>query len=218
MAKKKRGTETKGKRKGDKKGLATISKKLDVVIKEQKKLFDEELKVEKEEIAEEKKEDEVKHLEERQLTELEKLEKIEKEVESEVRQHPLTKVTIKDVFRGSLGALVGTTLHYTVYYGVKIAHDLTMTRATILYFVSFILGIIFLYVTGFRKIKESKAMLFLPLRMAVLYTVSIIISIAVLYLLFPSFGQSFEEAYKQISAVSLTAVIGACTADLLGKD
>ncbi|MBI2133673.1 DUF2391 family protein [Candidatus Woesearchaeota archaeon] len=196
----------------------SISKKLDLVLKGQERLLKEDLKIEKQGLDEEKKEEEVKQLEEKQLTELEKLERIEKEVENEVKQHPLTKVTTKDVFRGSLGAFVGTTLHYTVYYGVEIANNLSMTRASIIYVVSFILGIVFLYVTGFRKIRESNAIVFLPLRMIVLYSVSIVVSILVLYLLFPSFGHSFQEAYKQTATVSLIATIGACTADTLGKD
>ncbi len=207
MAAKKRGKKGK-----------TISKKLDLVLKGQEKLLNEDLKIEKEEVKEEAKEEEVKRLEERQLAELEKLEKIEKEVEREVKQHPLTKITIHDVFKGSLGAIIGTTLHYTVFYGVEIAKDISNTRATIIYLLSFLVGTVFLYVTGFRKVKDSGTIIFLPLRMIILYTVSIIISIAVLFLFFPTFGQSFDEAYRQIATVSLIAVIGACTADLVGKD
>ena len=212
-----------GKRAVRKKGAmklkgSDIGRKLDRVLKGQEKLFKEEMKVEKEELGEERKEDSIKELEERQLTEIEKLEQVEKEVEEQVKQHPLTKVTIRDIYKGSLGAFIGLILHYTIFYGVEIAGKITMVRATILYPLSFLVGMVFLYITGFRKVKESGAVRFLPVRMIVLYTVSIIVSVGVLYLLFPAFGSSFEEAYKQIATVSLLAVIGACTADMLGKD
>ena len=206
MAKKKRGKKDQ------------VGKKLDKILKGQEKILKEEFKIEKEEVGEEKKEEEIEQLEKRQISEMEKLEQIEKEVESEVKAHPLTKITINDIFKGSLGAFVGTTLHYTLYYGVKIAENISMTRATIIFALSFIMGMVFLYITGFRKVKDSKATIFLPLRMIVLYTVSIIVSVAVLYLFFPTFGQSFDEAYRQTATVSLVAVIGACTADLFGKE
>ncbi|MBI2574443.1 DUF2391 family protein [Candidatus Woesearchaeota archaeon] len=204
---------------------SSISEKLDEVLSGQKKLLEEEVRLAKEELGGEKKgveieekEERLEQLGEKELSEIEKLEKIEKEVQKQVKQHPLTKVTLKDIYRGSLGAFIGIVLHYTVLYGVKIAESITMGRATIIYFLSFVVGMVFLYVTGFRKVKNSDAIKFLPVRMVVLYTVSIVISVGVLYLLFPTFGRSFEEAYKQIATVSLTAVIGACTADILGKD
>ncbi|MBI2142617.1 DUF2391 family protein [Candidatus Woesearchaeota archaeon] len=204
---------------------SSISEKLDAVLSGQKKLLEEEIKIAKEELGGEKKEAEIEEKEEKleklgekELSEIEKLEKIEKEVQEQVKQHPLTKVTLKDIYRGSLGAFIGIVLHYTVFYGVKIAENLTVNRATLIYFLAFVVGMVFLYVTGFRKVRDSAAVKFLPVRVVVLYTVSIIISIGVLYLLFPTFGRSFEEAYKQTSTVNLIAVIGACTADILGKD
>ncbi len=198
-------------KKGKKKGKGGISKKLDRLIAGQEKLFKEEEKIEL-------KEEETGKKETEELNELKKLERIEKEVEQEVREHPLTKVTIRDVFKGSLGAFVGIILHYTVIYGVEIAKNITMAKATFLYALTFIMGMVFLYITGFRKVTDKSILIFLPVRTIVLYSVSIIISAAALYFFFPTFGQSFEEAYKQVATVSLTAVIGACTADILGKD
>jgi hypothetical protein len=43
-------------------------------------------------------------------------------------------------------------------------------------------------------------------------------SILVLVLFYPNFGYNFEESYKMVAAVMLAAVVGACTADLLGKE
>ncbi len=201
-----------------KKKGSSVSKKLDKILKGQEKLYREELKIETEESEEKKGEEQIKELEKKQLTEIEALERIEKEVEKEVKQHPLTKVTINDLWRGSLGAFVGTTLHYTVYYGVEIAENLTVSRATIIYILSFIVGAVFLYITGFMKIKDKAALKYLPIRVTLLYAVSILVSVGVLYLFFPAFGASFEAAYKQTATVSLIAVIGACTADLLRRE
>ncbi|MBI3051794.1 DUF2391 family protein [Candidatus Woesearchaeota archaeon] len=201
-----------------KKKGSSVSKKLDKILKGQDRLYKEELKLETEEAEAKKGEEQVKELEKKQLTEIEALERIEKEVEKEVKQHPLTKVTINDLWRGSLGAFVGTTLHYTVYYGVEIAENLTVSRATIIYILSFIVGAVFLYITGFMKIKDKAALKYLPIRVTLLYAVSILVSVGVLYLFFPAFGASFEDAYKQTATVSLIAVIGACTADLLRRE
>ena len=205
-------------KKTKKRGKSSINKKLDTIIRGQSKLLIEEKKIEAEEKSEGKEERKLEALEEKQISELEKLERIEKEVESEVRQHPMTKVTIRDVYKGSLGAFVGIILHYTVFYGVEIAANLTLARATIIYILSFLMGMVFLYITGFKKVENSKTAFYLPLRTAVLYFVSLIVSIGVLFLFFPDFGHSFEAAYKQIATVSLIAVIGACTADIIGKE
>lgn len=200
------------------KPAGSISKKLDRVLEGQKKILMEEAKIEIAEKATEEKEEEIEALEQKPISGIENLEKIEREIEQQVTQHPLAQVTIKDLYKGSIGAFIGTTLHYTMYYGVKIAEELTMSRATIIYILSFMMGMVFLYITGFKNVKDSKALAYLPARMVVLYTLSIIISIAVLFLFFPSFGHSFEDAYKQIATVSLIAVIGACTADMLWRD
>ncbi|MBI4438855.1 DUF2391 family protein [Candidatus Woesearchaeota archaeon] len=208
----------KQKKAGKTKPDSAISKKLDKLLEGQQELLNEEQTIELEEKETERKEDEVAALEKQQLTELEKLEQIEQEVREQVKQHPLTKITVKDIFRGSLGAFVGTTLHYTFLYGLKVAEQITMTRATIIYVLSFIMGTIFLYITGFRRMEGGNALFYLPIRMVVLYAVSMTVSVAVLLLFFPGFGESFPEVYKQVATVSLTAVIGACTADTLVRD
>ena len=86
-----------------------------------------------------------------------------------------------------------------------------------LYLLSFIIGAVFLYVTGFRKIKDVKVLAFLPIRLIVLYITSILMAILVLYFFHPEFGNSFILSFKQVATVTLTAILGACTADLIGK-
>ena len=195
-----------------------IKAKESKIESEERKIESEEQSIEAEEKTEGLNEADLKNLEQKQLEELDKLEKIEKEVQDQIKQHPLTKITRKDVWRGSLGAFVGIILHYTVFYGVEIAENLNMPRATIIYILSFVVGMVFLYLTGFKKVNDTSVIKFLPVRMIVLYTVSIVISVAVLLLFFPHFGSSFASAYKQTATVSLIAVIGACTADLIARD
>ena len=184
--------------------LENINKKLDVLTRKINKIGEQETT----ELKEEKQE----------LEELKKLEDIEKKIKERVEPHPLKKITYHDIAKGALGAFIGIVAHYTVIYGIHIAEELTVTRATLLFVLSYILGGVFLYATGFRKV-SAKMLWFLPIRLTTLYLISIFMSVAVLYLFFPDFLQHFFwEGYKQVAAVTLTALIGACTADLIGKE
>ncbi|MEM4336588.1 MAG: DUF2391 family protein [Candidatus Woesearchaeota archaeon] len=215
----------KNKKKEGKATLSEINRKLDIIIAEQKKIEkkekellkeEEEIKKgEEEEIGKEKK---LETLEEKEISELEKLEKIEEEIKKRTAPHPLKKITIKDLARGAIGALFGAVAHYTFIYGLKVAELITFTRAVFLFIFSFIIGAIFLYATGFRKIKDIKILVFLPVRLIILYLTAIVMAIIVLAFFQPGFGESFEEAFKQTSTITLIAMIGACTADLIGKE
>jgi len=213
------------KKRGKKPNLSDINRKLDVLLTGQRKILKEEEEVEneeekvlgeeKEELAEEKK---VEKIEGEEISELEKLERLEKEVEKQVEVHPLRKITYKDVARGAVGAFFGAVAHYTFLYGIEVADKLDVVRASVLYLLSFSIGAVFIYITGFRKIKDIKVLAFLPIRLIVLYITSIVMSILVLYFFYPTtFGVSFLTSYKQVATVTLTAILGACTADLIGK-
>ena len=180
--------------------LEEINRKLDSLSNSMKQCLLVEQKIEKEELAE--------------LSELKKIEEIERKQEERSVEHPLKKITYHDFAKGAIGIVA----HYTVIYGIHIAEELTVTRATILFILAYLIGGIFLYATGFRKV-SPKMMWFLPVRLTVLYTISVVMSIAVLYLFFPEFlHHFFWDGYKQVAAVTLTALIGACTADLIGKE
>jgi uncharacterized membrane protein len=198
--------------------LSDIDRKLELVLKQQKQIIHEEKDIEKEEMLTEKEEGKIENLEEKSLNELEKLEKLEGEIKDSVREHPLKRITYHDIARGSVGAFVGIVVHYTFTYGVAVSEDLTVTRASLIFILSFVVGLIFLYATGFRKIKDPNVIIFLPMRMITLYTVALALTIIVLYLYYPTFGHDFWLAYKQVAAVNLSAVVGACTADLIGRD
>ena len=58
----------------------------------------------------------------------------------------------------------------------------------------------------------------MPVRLFVLYAVSIWVSLFVLFLFYPGYIHlAFAQKYAQLSAVMIPAVVGACTADLIGK-
>ncbi|MGV8150440.1 MAG: hypothetical protein ACP5NV_01805 [Candidatus Woesearchaeota archaeon] len=214
----------------------SISKKLDQILLLQKKLLKEENKIEQEEkVLEEEelstKKEELKEertlkkiantittKEQEEEEELKKLKQLEEQIKKEVGEHPLKKIGVKDVAKGFIGAFIGLAVHYTFIYGVEISEHIDTTRATFLYLLSFIVGILFIYATGFRKIKDPKILMFMPVRLFVLYIASIIMSIVVLFIFYPGFGHEFLESYKMVAGVLLAAVVGACTADLIGKE
>ncbi len=191
--------------------LEEVNRKLNLVLANQKKLLSQEAKVEKEE--------EIVHKEElEELKKLEELEAVEKELMHVVGEHPLKKITYRDIAKGSIGAFIGVAAHYTFVYGVKVAAEIDVMRATLLFPLSYGLGAVFMYMTGFRRIKDPKIVSFLPVRLTLLYVVAVITAMLVLWLFNPGFFQDFWTSYKQVATVTLSAVIGACTADLLGKE
>jgi uncharacterized membrane protein len=163
-------------------------------------------------------EEEIESKESKEESELEKLERLEKEIKNEVGEHPLTHITSRDIIKGCVGAFIGLAIHYTFTYGVEISHGLSFTRASILFPFTFIVGLLFIYATGFRKVKDPKILIFMPLRLMILYVCAIVMSIVVLFLFYPEFAHDFIESYKMVAGVMLAAVVGACTADLLGKE
>ncbi len=184
--------------------LEDINRKLDLLLKQESKELKEEKLIEREEEAE--------------LQKLNELESFEKKIMTEVGPHPLRKLTYKDVAKGSIGAFIGVAAHYSFVYGVKVAAEIDIFRATLLFPISYAFGGIFMYLTGFRRIKDPKTMSFLPVRLTILYLVAVITSMLVLLLFNPEFFHDFWSTYKQVATVTLSAVIGACTADLIGKE
>jgi uncharacterized membrane protein len=184
--------------------LEDVNRKLDLLLRQERKELKEESAIEREE--------------ETELQKLKELESFEEEIVRQVGAHPLRKLTYKDVVKGSIGAFIGVAAHYSFVYGVKVAAEIDVFRATLLFPISYAFGGIFMYLTGFRRIKDPRIMSFLPVRLTVLYIVAIITAMLVLLLFNPEFFHDFWATYKQVATVTLSAVIGACTADLIGKD
>jgi len=186
--------------------LDLINKKLDKILAKENK----QLKRQKKGIEER---EDIEDLEKEQLKELKKLEKDFKE---KVGSNPLKKITQKDVSKGLIGAFIGVISHFVFIEGVHISESFSLIRIGLMYLVALVVGGIFLYATGFRKVKQIKVLTFLPVRVFVIYTVSLVTIVLVLAL----FGQfsTFEELYRQVGVLSLPAMIGASAADLIGRD
>lgn len=167
----------------------------------------------------EQKEEEIENLERRSLAELEKLERLEKKVSREVAPHALLKITYRDLIRSAIGSLVGILGHFSFFYGLEIAEKISVLRATVLYLVALVIAFGFMYYSGFRKVKEIKIISFIPLRALVVYLTALVMILIVLFLFgFVSLSTPWEVVYKSISTLSLLAVLGASTADILGHE
>ncbi len=163
-----------------------------------------------------KEEERIEKLEQKELKNLQQL---QQEVRKDVGAHPLTKITRADIVRSLIGALIGTVGHFAFFYGVELADRISLFRATALYVLSAVVAFLFMYYSGFRKVKEIRIMRFIPLRVAVVYVISLLVVLITLFM----FGlidssSTFEHVFKVISTTLLLAVLGASTADILGKD
>lgn len=204
-----------------------INNKLDLILKQQKKILmtnekilsnefgilEEETKIEQLNNIELEKEDKNQKTEEDALNELINLEtKFKQNITSSI-----DKITKRDLFKGFVGAFVGIMGHFAFDEAYHIANDLTFLRSSILYVIAFLIIIIMLYYTGFRTVKSHLILKFLPLRALILYVVSII-AIIFVNLLFGNinFPLNFIELYNLIGASIILAVLGAGTADLIG--
>lgn len=203
--------------------IAEVNKKLDLILKQQEVLLStqkatlkEEAKIEQEEKKIEKEETEEKGEE---ITELQQLKVLEEQIQEEVKNNPLRKITYRDFTKGMIGAFVGIVAHFSFLEGLDVAENFTMIRATLLYVISFIIGMMFLYFAGFRRVGDKMMLKFIPLRIVVIYASALLVVLIVLSVFgMITFQSNFDEVYKTVSAISILAILGACTADLIGKE
>lgn len=184
----------------------------------EEKELDEEFKLEN---IEKKEETRMRHLEDaekNELFELQKLEDLERKIKKDVEPHPLAKISAKDFFKGSIGAFVGLVVHFSFNYVYEIAEHITFTKATFLFMLSFAIGAGIMYSTGFRKVTEPRLLVFWPLRAMIIYLTALLMSIIVLFIFGEDFGMHFAESYIQTSVAMISAIIGATTADLIGRE
>jgi uncharacterized membrane protein len=88
----------------------------------------------------------------------------------------------------------------------------------VLLFITFLIGAGFLYGTGFRKVSDKSMLWLLPYRIIVLYVTAIVVTTATLWFFYPEFSHDLSMGFRQIAVVNLSAVVGACTADLIGRE
>jgi len=192
-----------------------MKKKRQPSLEELNKKLDQLLRLEKNQI---KEESSMENLERKQIKELNEIEEIEKQIKNKVGEHPLRKVTYKDLGKALIGAFFGIVSHFAVLEGIHFAENISVFRATGYYFISYFVGFIFLYYTGFRQVKQVKFLILLPVRLTFIYIVMLLAVVSAIYIF--SYGQAitFIEMYKQVAVVSLPAIMGASAADLIGND
>lgn len=197
-----------------------LNKKLDKILKNQEVILENERKILGEE--QEIKELEMQELEKENLelsqgeNTLQSLEDLQNSIKESSRK-TVRKITKRDFLKGFIGAFIGVMSHFAFTKAVDIAAHLTIIRATYLYIVALVIIISMLYYTGFRNIQKQTVFKFLPMRATILYCVSIItvLFVNILFAQIQSFA--FWDLYRLVGANIILAVIGAGTADLIGK-
>ena len=117
--------------------VADLDKKLDRVIATQRKILKKESEIEKAEIL-------IEGEEKHHLDALQDVEAFAQQIRADVGEHPLMRITHRDIAKGSVGAFFGVVAHYTFVYGVKVAHQIDMTRAIITFLLAYLVGAVFL--------------------------------------------------------------------------
>lgn len=206
---------------------STLNEKLDTILRNQKKILSNEAKIlgEEEKILE--KEEHIESLEDEELIKEDRefeqgkgtydsLLELQKKLESQNKKS-LQKVTKKDFFKGFIGAFIGVMSHFAFLKAVDVSYELSFLRATALFIVAAVIIVTMLYYTGFQRVRKKLLLHFIPLRASILYFVSIITILFVNFLFGQIQNYSFMTLYNLIAANIILAVIGAGTADLIGR-
>ncbi|MEK6964328.1 MAG: DUF2391 family protein [Nanoarchaeota archaeon] len=181
------------------------------------------LEMEEERIEQEEKdiltqENKIEADEQKLLEEQQHIEEMTMDIEKKLTDKPLQKVTMRDITKGLIGAFVGVVAHFAFIETTHIAENIDYTRATTLYILSYVIGFLFIYKTGFRDVREIKLMKFLPVRVTVIYVTCIVVILIVLFLFNLVELHNFGLLYKQVAVTSILAILGAGTADMIGRE
>ena len=166
----------------------------------------------------EKKLDKVLRKENKQENTDEDIEEDIEEIKKDLQGSPLKKITIKDFGKALIGSFIGVTSHFVFLEGAHFADNLTAYRATWLLIVAYLVGLIFIYAAGFKKVKQIRLLSFIPARITLIYIVALSVTFFVLYIYGITAHSSAILIYKQVAAVSIPAIIGASAADLIGHE
>jgi uncharacterized membrane protein len=157
--------------------------------------------------------------EDEELEELKKIEALEENIKKGLKDTPLKRVTYKDVTKGIIGAFFGIIGHFAFVEGTHLSENFSFMRSTMLLVTAFVIILIFLYFTGFRKVNDKFVLEFIPVRAIVIFCSSIMTVFFVLFLYGMINSEThFMHLYNSVAAISILAVIGSGTADLIGKN
>ncbi|HLP79355.1 MAG TPA: DUF2391 family protein [Acidobacteriota bacterium] len=202
------------------KRLDSIEKKLSSVITFQKKWVADQKLVSK---SPEKSDDPVVPLPpgkiaDNETQEFAELKALESDLKKNLKESPLRRITYKDLTKGMVGAAFAIIGDFAFADGFRLAEHYTIGRSLLLLLTSFLIIVLFIYFTGFRKVDDKFVFRFLPVRAMLLYFSAILVSVAVLFLFDTiNFTTPLHAALGTVSSISVLAVLGAGTADLIGK-
>ena len=200
----------------------TLNEKLDLILNNQKKILNNEKKILGEEATikdlEIQELENEKNFQKSEIQTLDELSQLEKEFKSK-SSSSLVNITYRDAVKGFIGSFIAGMGHFAFAKGYELAQEFDFFRATMLYLVAFGMITLMLYYTGFKKVKKHVVLKIMPLRVLVLYSVSIF-SILLINILFGKlyYPFTFMEVYNLVAASIILAVMGAGTADLIGRE
>ena len=150
--------------------------------------------------------------------ELKKFERDIEKLRTEIRPGAIEKFTTKDVARGIVGAIFGMSI-MAWHEGVRnAAIEMSFANVIAIVLLNMVAGTSVLYFSQYRKIKEKWIVQqLLPKRFVFLYALAmgIVFSVYVLFNIIQIGTTPTEDIIKLILVVSLPAVIGASTADII---
>lgn len=187
------------------------------VLSEEKKVEHKVDEIEKKAEQIEQKEAQIAKEEKKLEKETQKVEGIERKIEKEISQKPLTSFNFRDLNKGIVGAFIGVVAHFGFIYGSVLADKITTARASLLLLFSYLLIVVLMYETGYREIKEKRLLGILPKRATFIFLTSIFVVAAIFFLFNMVDLKDPIGFFKQIAVTSVLASLGAGTADLLGK-
>lgn len=192
------------------KKLEDLEKKQDKILQTQKKL----LKKEQEILELEKK---IYATEEQNLTLHKKFDKTNFGKLFDRKRKIATKTNYKDVVKAIIGAFFGIMGHFAFAKGVDLAMDHCYLRSTLILITSFIILVLFIYYSGFRQVKKRYFLKLFPVRATVIYLSAIFTVVFVLFLYgIIDLNTPFRDVYSYVASISILAVLGAGTSDLIG--
>ncbi len=197
--------------------VSRIEKQQSEILANQRKQF---LKINE---SEEKIEEDIVEAEEslpamNEKQEISEIKRLEADLKKDTQTSPLRRITYRDVTKGLVGAFIAVVNQFAFASGFQIAEHYSILQSSLLLVTSFMIIVLFIYYTGFRKVDDKFVFRFLPLRAGILYIVSIFVS-AIIPFAFKTLtpDMPFSVIYGTIASISILAVLGAGTADLIGK-
>jgi len=203
---------------GTRKELLKLESEVSQVIKNERRIESKENTIEKlqgKELSEEK---HIARVDTSEVDELKKMEQMEKELRKSGASL-LGRITYQDFIKSAIGALIGVVGGFTFALSPGLfLNNISLVRAHMLFGLSFAMVILFVYFSGFRKVREIRNWGILPVRALVIYITSILTVVIVMLIFGILEKYSLAQAYILVSATSVIAVLGACAADMLGGD